>query len=228
MMNTAKQKGAVYCVTNPTMQDLVKIGIVESDDAGAVKRRIDNLYNTSIPVPFELHYAVAVDDPSAIEKMLHDAFQPYRENERREFFRIDPEQAVAAMQLTGGERITITDAPGGDDAEVTQTDINARERAQAREIKRFSKFKFSMVDIPPGETLTYFYDSSITAVVHDDKNKIRFEGKETTTSAAAKIILERQGGGDRSVAGPRYWKYDGETLNERRMRMEEAEAESDE
>ncbi len=172
-----------------------------------------------MPVPFELYYAVAVDDPQAAEKRLHDAFRPYRLNDKREFFEVTPHQVMAAMKLTGGDEVTITDAPSdAPDAEVTQADIDARERAQARENDILPNFKFSMVNIPAGETITCFKDSNITAKVLDDKNKILFEGAETTPSGAAGIILERKGFA-RDAGAPSCWEYDGETLHARRMRM---------
>ncbi len=229
-MNDAEQKGAVYCATNPTMQDLVKIGLVENGDVATlqarVKNRINALYsgNTSMPVPFKLHYAVAVDDPSAIEEMLHDTFQHARANPKREFFRINPEQVVAAMNLTGGDEVTISDAPNDDpDAEVTQVDIIALERAQETENQRQSSFQFHKIDIPVGAELTFLNDQSITAVVHNEKNKIRFRENVTTTSAAAKIVHEQQGRYS-NVSGTLYWEYNGETIYDRRKRMEAEEA----
>ena len=225
MNGTDGTQGAVYCVTNPTMQELVKIGLVEKGDANTlskrVKNRIDGLYGgvSSIPVPFDLYYAVAVDDPRVAEKRLHDTFRPYRKNDKREFFEVTPHQVMAAMKLTGGEEVTITDAPNDDpDVEVTQADIDARERAQAWENNRLSNFKFSMVNIPPGETITYFRDSNITATVHDAGNKILFEGEVMSTSGAAGIILERRGF-SRDSGAPSCWEYDGETLHDRRSRM---------
>ncbi|WP_424945897.1 GIY-YIG nuclease family protein [Candidatus Spongiihabitans sp.] len=228
----AQQKGAVYCVTNSTMPDLVKIGLVENGNAATLperlKKRMNHLYNTSVPVLFDLHYAAATDNPQLTERRLHDAFQPARVNPNREFFRLDPEQVVAAMQLTGGERVTISAEPSDDaDDGITQADINAHDQSQARETKRLSNFKFSMVDISPKAELSFSRDRSITATVHGDKTII-FDDEEMSLSVAANKILSSDSNIVR-VAGPHYWKYDGEMPNERRKRMEKekAEAESD-
>lgn len=220
--------GIVYCLTNPEMPGLVKIGRVEDDAVDALKRRMQALYSSGVPVPFELHYAVAVDDVKQTEGLLHDAFDHSRENPRREFFRIDPERVVAAMKLTRGRPVTVDySLDDGSDAEISQADIDAQQRARQREDKRLSAFSFSDAGIKPGETLTFSRDASITAEVLDDR-KIKFEGKTVSLSGAARIILERDGRYGR-VAGPLFWKYNGETLHEIRVRKEaeKEELESD-
>ena len=231
MNGTDGTQGAVYymhCVTNPTMQELVKIGMIEKGDIDTlqlrVKKRISDLFSTSTPVPFQLYYAVAVDDPKTIERRLHIAFESMRINSNREFFRIAPEQVAEAMKLTGGEEIKLDDTPS-DDAEITVADIKAGAREQARENRRLSNFMFSMVNIPPGETITYIKDPSITATVYDDRNKVLFEGEVMSTSRAAGIVLERRGFA-RDSGAPSCWEYDGETLHDRRLHMTEEYDES--
>ena len=222
---TAVEKGIVYCLTNPVMPDLVKIGLVKSVDVDSLKRRMRDLYSTGVPVPFELHYAVSVDDARLAERLLHDAFANSRENSHREFFRIDAERVVAAMRLTRGEEIAIGDSSDDEpDAEISQADIEALKTARRRENKRLSAFSFSDVNISPGETLTFVRDASITAEVLDDRG-IKFEGKETTLSGAAGTILKRRGLYS-GVAGPLYWEYDGETLHKIRLRKEAEKAEA--
>lgn len=220
--------GIVYCLTNPEMPGLVKIGRVEEDTTDALKRRMQVLYSSGVPVPFELHYAVAVDDVKQTENLLHDAFSHSRENPRREFFRIDPERVVAAMKLTRGRPVAVDNLPDrGDDAEISQADLAAQQKARQRENRKLSAFSFSSVGIRPGETLVFIRDDSVTAKVLDDK-KVEFEGKAASLSGAAGTILEREGLYS-SVAGPLYWKYNGETLREihERKEAEKEELESD-
>jgi hypothetical protein len=88
-----------------------------------------------------------------------------------------------------------------------------------REQSRMSNFRFSKVGITAGATLHFVRDENITAEVLDDRT-IRFEGVQTSTSNAAKILLHRMGGTLSAAQGPLYWMYDGETLAERRMRKE--------
>ena len=224
---TTMQKGIVYCLTNPVMPDLVKIGRVETDTVEALKTRMSVLYSTSVPVPFELHYAVVVDDVKQMEGLLHEAFANSRENYRREFFRIDAERVVAAMRLTRGEEISIDDSSESTpDAEISQADIDAQKHARQQENKRLSAFTFTDVNIAPGEVLTFTRDATITAEVLNSA-RILFEGKESTLSGAANTILERMGKRT-GVAGPLFWEYNGETLHRIRLRKEAEKAEESE
>lgn len=81
--------------------------------------------------------------------------------------------------------------------------------------------------MPVGSILTFSEDEAITAIVHDRK-KIEFEGELKSLSAAAVIVLNRRGRNWRTVNGLQYWVYDGETIHERRARMEREAAEADE
>ena len=82
------------------------------------------------------------------------------------------------------------------------------------------RFRFSLANVPVGATLTFSKDDAITAKVIDDR-QIEFEGKITSTSAAALKLLNRAGRTWTAVQGPQYWMYDGEALVDRRRRMEE-------
>ena len=100
-MATDKRAGFVYLLTNPSIKDKVKIGRVESDDIQKLKARVRALSShPGVAEPFELRYAVRVDDVHKAENLLHDAFGWVRKNKRREFFDIAPEKVQAAMRLT--------------------------------------------------------------------------------------------------------------------------------
>ena len=55
----------VYILTNQSMPDTIKIGITDN-----LERRVRELDNTSVALPFECYYAVEVKDASKIEKRL--------------------------------------------------------------------------------------------------------------------------------------------------------------
>ena len=93
----------VYVLTNPAMPGLVKIGMSAQSNTG---ERLAQLYTTGVPVPFELQFACRVTNPEQVESALHIAFGPQRINPRREFFRIDPEQAIAILRLLHTEETT--------------------------------------------------------------------------------------------------------------------------
>ena len=61
----------VYLLTNPAMPGLVKIGRTSQEDA---QKRLDALYSTGVPVPFELVFACRVEDSARVEQALHTAF----------------------------------------------------------------------------------------------------------------------------------------------------------
>jgi hypothetical protein len=200
-----KNKDIIYILTNEAMPGYVKIGKTST----SLEQRIRELSSsTSVPLPFTCFYACIVKNMAFVEKQLHDAFDNNRTNPRREFFQISPERVVAALKLAEIENIT----PKKDyvDSKEDQKALN-QVRAEIR-----AKFNFKMVDIPVGAELTFSRDDKITAKVVDNKS-IEFNGAVTSLSASAQKIL----GYDYGVAGTDYWTYEGETLDERRRRLEE-------
>ena len=69
----------VYVLTNPAMPGIVKIGMTDRDD---VQDRMNQLYSTGVPLPFECVVARRIEDRRAleIESALHTAFGPNRVN----------------------------------------------------------------------------------------------------------------------------------------------------
>lgn len=208
-------RGVIYCLENPKMPDLVKIG--QTTD---LKQRLSRLYGSGVPVPFECVLALEVEDAEEAERLLHDAFGDHRVNQKREFFDISAQRVIAAMRLTGGKDVT----PATDVVE----DEESRRALETAKKKR-PPFHFDMVGIPNEATLhfksTADEDADITALVHSPK-RIRFAGEVLTLSAAAGKILEQRGMAT-SVAGPQYWYYEGESLDDRRRRMEREDSEDD-
>jgi hypothetical protein len=80
-----------------------------------------------------------------------------------------------------------------------------------------------MVDIPAGAELKFIRDESIVCTVAPDQKHIEFQGELTSLSTAAQKVL----GYKWRVQGPAYWTYEGEILDERRIRLEEGEEPSD-
>jgi hypothetical protein len=109
--------------------------------------------------------------------------------------------------------------PGTIKQDVTPEEIKA---VKARQ-KVSSAFNFSMVDIPIGSEIHFLDQLDIIARVISN-TKIEFEGSTTSLSASAGILLQKLKGWwadqEPRAQGPRYWVYEGETLSERRDRME--------
>ena len=199
----------IYVLTNEAMPGYVKIGKTTT----SLEQRIRELSaSTSVPMPFTAYYACTVHDAGFVEHQLHDAFGDNRTNPRREFFAIDPERVVAALKLAQIEDIT----PRHD---IVDSQEDQRALNEARQ-KR-SRFNFDMVSIPLGAELQFSRDESVTARVigRTGSESIEFRGAPTSLSAAAQEVLGYQN----VVSGTDYWMYKGETLDERRRRMEEAE-----
>jgi hypothetical protein len=75
-----------------------------------------------------------------------------------------------------------------------------------------------MVDIPVGAELVFSRDENIKVKVIDNRS-VMVNGEKTSLSTSAQKIL----GYDYGVAGTFYWMYEGETLDERRRRLESGE-----
>ena len=95
-------EGTVYVLTNPAMPGMVKIGKTTRD----VSLRLIDLYSTGVPLPFECEYAALVKDVDKTEKAFHNAFEQSRVNPRREFFNINPKQAINVLELMAIEDVT--------------------------------------------------------------------------------------------------------------------------
>ena len=200
-------KEIIYILINEAMPGYVKIGKTST----SLEQRIRELStSTSVPLPFTCFYACVVENSTFVEHQLHDAFDNNRINPRREFFQISPERVVAALKLAEIENIT----PRKDYVESLEDQKALNQvRAEMRE-----KFNFKMVNIPAGAELNFSRDENVKAVVIDNKS-ISFNGAITSLSASAQKIL----GYDYGVQGTAYWMYEGETLDERRRRLESEE-----
>jgi len=198
----------VYVLINEAMPGYTKIGRTTD-----LEQRIRSLDNTSVPLPFECFYAATVNNASFVEKQLHDAFEDMRVRKNREYFEIAPERVAAALKIGTLEEVT----PSVDYVE-SDDDQKALNKARTRR----SAFNFNMVDIPIGSVLSFVRDSEITCKVVGSK-KVLLDEKVVSVSVAASQALENVGIQWKSVQGPLYWEYEGETLDERRRRLEQSD-----
>jgi len=210
------QQGVVYCLINAAMPGYVKIGLT----TGNVADRMRQLDTTGVPLPFECVYAVEVADVVSAERLLHEVFGDVRVRPSREFFEVGEQRVIAAMRLTGGRDVT----PSRDIVEDVGSQL-ALDRAR----RRRAQFNFQLVGVTPGTVLTFSEDESITCTVVDDRT-VDFEGQRTSLSAAALIAMRRfvPAGNyfqraDASIQGTLYWELDGESMSERRRRLEVGE-----
>ena len=164
---------------------------------------MDELYNHSgVPVPFDCVLAVQVEDPSKVERALHEAFRPNRFNPKREFFKIDPEQAVAALSLAEGEVVTPSVNEGN--SVIPEAERSSSERLR----RRRPNLNFREMGIEPGSILEPTTGEE-TAFVVDDR-RVSFRDQEMYLTEATK----QRDGLSYSVAPTGYWHYKGRNLGE--------------
>lgn len=194
----------IYILINEAMPGYVKIGRTTN-----LNQRLQSLYRTQVPLPFECFYACTVENGAEVEKWLFDIFDDRRVSRDREFFEVSPERVVAALRAKAIKEVT----PEETYVE-SEEDRVALNKAQTRR----SVFNFKMVDIPVGAELVFSHDESKKAKVIDNR-WIEFNGERTSISLSAQKIL----GYAYKVSGALYWMYEGETLDERRRRFESGE-----
>lgn len=189
----------VYVLTNPAMPGLVKIGFSAQDDANA---RIAQLYTTGVPVPFSLEFACRVPNGAEVERALHTAFGPSRINPRREFFKIEPEQAIAILRL-----LHVQDATQEVAQQPNETDPQSIEAAAQLRARR-PNLNFEEMGIPVGSELRSTHGDAVVTVV--GPRRVTYLGEEQSLTAATRAVL----GLDYSVAPGPHWTFRGRLLRE--------------
>ncbi|HEX8177208.1 MAG TPA: GIY-YIG nuclease family protein [Pyrinomonadaceae bacterium] len=194
-----QQFSIVYVLSNPAMPGLVKIGRTSHDDANI---RIAQLYTTGVPVPFTIEFAGRIPNSEEVEKALHTAFAPYRVNPKREFFRIEPEQAIAILKLLHTEDAT---------AEILQqpNTLDQQSVAAAEHLKsRRPNLNFEEMGIPIGSNLQSIHTDTVVEVIA--AKKVRLGDEEMSLTAATRRIY----GIEHDIAPSPHWAYQGRPLKE--------------
>jgi len=204
MTTSSKNYGIVYVLTNPAMPDIVKIGMTNRDTIDA---RMKELFNTSVPLPFDCEYACKVSGCEKVEKALHIAFHPYRIHAQREFFKINPEQAIAILKLLDKSSDITKDVVSEINNDLTEIDKIASENFKR---KMRPPLNFREMNIPVGAKLVFMRDDNPVEVEVCSDRKILYNGIETSLSAVTKELLDL----DYYVPPTRYWIYNGKNLHE--------------
>ena len=214
MLEDAKQ-GYVYILTNPSFkEDWVKIG----KSSRPVDVRSKELDNTAVPLPFEIFATIKTCKYNEVEKLVHktiDRLTDLRIRQNREFFNVAPQVALDIFKDI---------ASAIDDAEIVLYENNIPvvhkedEKKEKREIKR-GRFKFSMVNIPIGSTLTFIPTGIEVKVASDDQ--IEYEGRIYKLSPFVGTFMpEDKRNASGAYQGSKYFSFKGKVLEEMRMEME--------
>ena len=198
-MTDKLNQGIVYVLTNLAMPGLVKIGKTARDD---VEIRLSELYSTGVPVPFECAFAGRVADESTIEKAFHLAFGPYRLNPKREFFQIEPEQAIALLELMVSEDVTPQIQEEADKVDTSSKSATSKLKKQR------PNQNFIEMGIEVGSELQ-FTSFEATCMVASE-NKVSYHGETLSLTRLTKNLLQS----DRPVRPALYWTSKGKKLSE--------------
>lgn len=214
------KKGVIYILTNPSFPDYVKIGYADDID-----KRLKQLNRSEcIPFAFRVYATYEVNSRlsdlklhAIIDKLNPDlrSVDEFNGQKRvREFYAMKPEEAYAILEAMAEihdckENLKL----------VVPSDVEAQEEQLAQEIdteshEKAENFSFTKCQIPVGEEIEYYDDPSITCTVVGDR-KVEYQGKEMSLTATAKLISGKK----YSIAGPRFFKYKGEWLNDIRARI---------
>ena len=217
--------GYIYILTNPSFPDFVKIGYADNVD-----ERLRQLNQSEcIPFAFRIYATYEVNVRLAdkqVHKIIDTIDSQLRSSEEyngrlrvREFYAISPEAAYSILEamanIHGREDKLHKMLP----SEIEQLEEKEAEQIIDRQRERLANFKFSFCDIHPGDTVEYCNKGNekdgSTFVVVDD-NHVDYEGQPITLSKLVSNLMNNKWS---SVAGPRYFKYNGERLNDIRERL---------
>ena len=188
-------KGFIYIMTNPCLQNMVKIGY-----ATDVEERRKQLSTTALPYEYEV-YATYETSGKLEDKKLHsliDNLNPeLRVSKNREFFVMSASEAyglLEAIAIISGSRdklhkikdVIVPDAP-----KPKRPAIN-----------------FSKCEIPIGAELVFIEDESVRVIVESDR-KVLYNNEITSLSAVASKLKCVK-----AIQGPSYFTYNGKLITE--------------
>lgn len=219
-----EKNGVIYILTNPSFPEYVKIGYADDID-----RRLAELNRTECtPFAFRIYATYAVQT-RLTDMKVHDMIDRINPELRsidningkrrvREFYAMSAEDAYlmfeAMAEIHGTTDLLVKVMPDKKQEKEEETANEVKEIAREKTVA----FSFNLVGIEPGEEVEFWYtlknNSGIKCRVVDTKH-IEYNGERySLTSFATKMV-----GSKHAVAGPRYFKYNGEWLNEMRNRL---------
>ena len=187
-----KTKGYIYIMTNPALQNMVKIGY-----ATDVEARRQQLSTTALPYDYEI-YATYETPGNLEDKKLHkliDNLNPdLRVSKNREFFVMTPEDAYELLEAIA----TISGS------------MDRLEKMKTKPIKQNVKrppINFYACGLKKGDELICIEDPNLKVII-DSEHKVLYNNELTSLSA---IMTNIKG---YNVAGPLFFTYNGELLTD--------------
>lgn len=203
------EKGYVYVLTNPSFKDdWVKIG--KSQREPEVRGR--ELYNTAVPLPYEIYATLKTSKFSEAERLIHrsiDRISKLRIAANREFFNIAPEKAYEIL-------CDIAELLDDADVKLYGDNIEIEDKSNPGSKRKIGElFNFYKKNIKNGEAIHFVEDESITAVVCGPR-QVLFEGESWYLTPLVRELYTRMNKVNKSGAyqGPKYFTYKGIVLTE--------------
>lgn len=186
--------GYIYIMTNPCLQNMVKIGY-----ATDVEARRKQLSTTALPYDYEI-YATYETNGKLEDKKLHkliDNLNPdLRVTKTREFFIMSPKEAYELLEAIA----TIS----GSQEKLKKVKQTPSQKQKVRK----PAINFKECGIPIGAELEYIDDPTIKVIVKTDR-KVLYNNELTSLSAVAGDLK-----GAKAVQGPQYFTYKGKSIVE--------------
>lgn len=209
--------GVIYILTSPAFPDYIKLGY--ADD---LERRLAQL-NRSECLPYAFRAYAVYETPTRITDLkLHDLIDKLNPDLRtveefdgkvrkREFYAMSAEEAFSLLsciaQISGTADRLHRMEPEGHEIK----DIQAAEEVTAK--SRRGVFRFSMVNLKPGDEVYFTEDPSVVATIVDDRH-ISYAGQVTSLSRLAQDLK----GYVHAPQGPAFFAAQGHTENLDTMR----------
>ena len=210
--------GYIYILTNPSFPDYVKIGYADN-----VKNRLAELNRTEC-TPFAFRVYATYEVSSRLkDKNIHSIIDRINPSLRsvdniegkrriREFYLMSAEDAYSLFEA-------MADLHGTQDklVKITPTEKEKKEEIEAKENEevsneRIKPFRFKYCNIKPGEIIEFSCrgnkNDGIQCTVVDDRT-VEYNNGHWSLSALAAHLSGRT----TQVAGPRYFKYNGQWLS---------------
>lgn len=94
-------KGYVYILKNQSMPGLLKIG----KTTRSVEQRCNELWQTGVPIPFEVVAEALSPNCHELEGIVHQALQDARVSQMREFFAVSEDRARRSLSSAHLEQV---------------------------------------------------------------------------------------------------------------------------
>lgn len=215
-----KEKGYVYILTNKSFRDdWVKIG----KSSRPVDVRSKELDNTAVPLPFDIFATMQTSKYAEIERIIHkqiDRLTDLRIRQSREFFNVQPEQALEILLdlATAFDDAVIMKYEDGKPYQIYPVNEVPKDKKTEKKEQR-KPFAFSMVGLKVGDVVTF--DPLKIEVKVAGENKIEHENRLWSLSNfTATFIPDEMRNHSDAYQGPKYFSYGGKTLWQIRLEKE--------